>query len=169
MVRVDIFAELGYTDIRKAISLLLYRLRRVKMSKEKFYQILKVLFVGLYSVVAALSPALGGGDFEPSALVESGDSSKHIQADAVDTGIGIYSPRIGGRRLPLRPVDDSQRRRQHRYLVRDRRPRRHLRHGQRGCMRSSCRLLTRRRRTTPRKRTSTYPLCGVPCASSRTC
>lgn len=66
------------------------------MSKEKLYQILKVLFVGLYSVVAALSPALGGGDFEPSALVEPGDSSKYIQADAVDTGLDIYSPRIGG-------------------------------------------------------------------------
>ena len=96
MVPVDNYVELGYTDIRKAISLLLHGLRRVKMSKEKFYQILKVLFVGLYSVVAALSPALGGGDFEPSALVEPGDSSKYIQADAVDTGIDIYSPRIGG-------------------------------------------------------------------------
>ena len=75
MVQVDIFAELGYADIRKAISLLLHGLRRVKMSKEKFYQILKVLFVGLYSVVAALSLCCSAQCFMAMTNRSSGSSA----------------------------------------------------------------------------------------------
>ena len=60
------------------------------------YLVLKTLLVGLYAVLAAFSPIVGGGDFEPSALVEPGDPSKYIQADAVDTGVEIYTPREQG-------------------------------------------------------------------------
>ena len=66
------------------------------MSKYTFNQILKTLFVGLYTVLAAFGPRLGGGDFAPSQPVPAGDPSVYIQAEAVDTGIDIYTPRVEG-------------------------------------------------------------------------
>ncbi len=66
------------------------------MSMHTFYQVLKTLFVGLYSIIAAFSPAVGGGDFAPSQPAETGDTSMYIQAEAVDTGINIYTPRAEG-------------------------------------------------------------------------
>ena len=61
-----------------------------------FYLVLKTLFVSLYTVVAALSPVVGGGDFEPSGPVEPGDPSLYLHVDAVDTGVEIYKPRAEG-------------------------------------------------------------------------
>ncbi len=57
-----------------------------------FYLVLKTLLVGLYAVLAAISPTVGGGDFEPSAAIEPGDPSKYIQAEAVDAGIDMCTP-----------------------------------------------------------------------------
>ncbi|MBQ9879779.1 MAG: hypothetical protein IJM45_05015 [Clostridia bacterium] len=59
---------------------------------QTFYQVLKTLFIGLYTLIAAFSPAPRGGDFEPSKPVEPGDPSSYILAEAVDTGIDIYNP-----------------------------------------------------------------------------
>ena len=60
------------------------------------YLVLKTLLVGLYAVLAAFSPIVGGGDFEPSAPVAPGDPSKYIHADAVDAGVEIYTPKEQG-------------------------------------------------------------------------
>ena len=61
-----------------------------------FYLVLKTLFVYFYLISVAISPAVGGGDFAPSQPVSPGDDSKYIQAEAVDTGINIYTPRVEG-------------------------------------------------------------------------
>lgn len=66
------------------------------MTLHTFYQVLKTLFIGLYTVLAAFGPAVGGGDFAPSQPVEAGDASRFIQAEAVDTGFDIYRPRVEG-------------------------------------------------------------------------
>ena len=66
------------------------------MTKHRFYQILKMMFVGLSTVLAALGPVIGGGDFQPSQPVEAGDPSTYLQAQTDSTGINIYTPRIEG-------------------------------------------------------------------------
>lgn len=66
------------------------------MSMHNFYLVLKTLFAGLYTVLAAFGPAVGGGDFAPSQPVEAGDPSTFLQADAIDAGIDIYTPRVEG-------------------------------------------------------------------------
>ena len=60
------------------------------------YVVLKTLLVGLYALISAFSPIVGGGDFDPSGLVEPGDPSKYIHADAVDAGVEIYTPKEQG-------------------------------------------------------------------------
>lgn len=66
------------------------------MSMHNLYLVLKTLFVWLYAVSAAFSPAVGGGDFAPSQPVAPGDPSTYVQIDAVDTGIDIYTTVKGG-------------------------------------------------------------------------
>ena len=66
------------------------------MSMHTFYLVLKTLFVWMYTISAALSPAVGGGDFAPSKPVAAGDASKYIQVDAIDTGLEIYTPKEQG-------------------------------------------------------------------------
>ena len=61
-----------------------------------FYLVLKTLLVSLYALLAAFRPAVGGGDFPPSQPTEAGDPAVYLQADAVDTGIDIYTPREEG-------------------------------------------------------------------------
>lgn len=61
-----------------------------------FYLVLKTLFVWMYAISAAFSPVVGGGDFAPSKPVEPGDTSVYIHADAVDTGLEIYTPKAQG-------------------------------------------------------------------------
>ena len=63
---------------------------------QKLYLVLKTLFVGLSTILAALSPALGGGDFAPSQPTAPGDASLYLQVDALDTGVEIYKPRFEG-------------------------------------------------------------------------
>jgi len=58
--------------------------------------VLKTLLVCLYALEAVCSPITGGGDFEPSAPVSPGDTSKYMRADAVDTGVEIYAPSENG-------------------------------------------------------------------------
>ena len=65
------------------------------MSKYTFYQVIKTLLVGLSVILAALAPVVGG-DFEPAAPVAPGYSSKYMHADAVDTGLEIYTPKEQG-------------------------------------------------------------------------
>ena len=66
------------------------------MSMHAFYLVLKTLLVSLCVLIDAFSPAVGGGDFEPSQPAGAGDVSKYVWADAVDTGINIYTPRENG-------------------------------------------------------------------------
>ena len=61
-----------------------------------FYVVLKTLFAWMCAVSMAVSPVTGGGDFETSAPVEPGDFSKYIHADAVDTGVEIYTAKEQG-------------------------------------------------------------------------
>ncbi|MBQ5969099.1 MAG: hypothetical protein IJL52_03170 [Clostridia bacterium] len=66
------------------------------MSAYTFYQVLKTLLAWVYLISSAFSPAVGGGDFAPSQPAAPGDASMYIRADAVDTGIDIYTPRVEG-------------------------------------------------------------------------
>ena len=65
--------------------------------------VLKTLLVWIYAISVAFSPAVGGGDFAPSKPVKSGNKSRYIQADAINTGVGIYTPKRqgGGRKGPF--------------------------------------------------------------------
>ena len=63
---------------------------------ETLYLVLKTIFVGLYAIVSLFSPVVGGGDFAPSQPVPAGDESVYIHADAVDTGVEIYTPKAQG-------------------------------------------------------------------------
>ncbi|MBR5113073.1 MAG: hypothetical protein IK097_06585 [Clostridia bacterium] len=58
----------------------------------KFYLVIKTVLAGVFALLSVFNTARGGGDFEPSAPVEEGDSSKYIRADAPDTGIDIFNP-----------------------------------------------------------------------------
>ena len=66
------------------------------MSKYTVYQVIKTLLVGFTALLAILLPVVGGGDFEPSAPVEPGDSAMYMHADAVDTGLEIFTPKEEG-------------------------------------------------------------------------
>ena len=59
---------------------------------ETLYQILKMMFVVVFSLEQLFAPRIAGGDFPPSAPVEPGDTSKYVQISTVDEGFDIFRP-----------------------------------------------------------------------------
>lgn len=58
----------------------------------KVYQMLKMIFVLVFSLEQLFSPKIAGGDFLPSKPVEPGDETKYIQIDTLDEGFDTFQP-----------------------------------------------------------------------------